>query len=234
MANIMSTPIYIAPLPANNATLISSEVYARNTYLSPLSSLLSNPANINLLAGQNPFPIQLSAVTSGVNYLYFFKTGDGNYYSNLPPLILTTSKNYFTAVAFVQSSYNLPVNVVGSTYSVIITLAPALTPMSQVSFTVALTSSVGISLTTNPTVISFYPGNTIATVSLYINDATQWTVGATTSLSFIPTASTTTYATSPTTTVSLTATAAPGIPVTTLTLTTATLNSLTFNVKCSQ
>jgi hypothetical protein len=105
--------------------------------------------------------------------------------------------------------------------------------MSQVSFTVALTSAVGISLTTNPTVISFYPGNTIASVSLFINDATLWTVGKTTSLSFTPTATTTTYATTPTTNIVLTATAAPGIPITTLTLQNTTLNSLAFNVKCS-
>lgn len=100
MANIMSSSVYIAPLPPANVNVLN-KVYARNTYLSPLSSLLSNPSNINLLAGQNPYAIQLSALTSGVNYLYFTKTGDGQYYSNLPPLILTTSKNYFTSVSFV-------------------------------------------------------------------------------------------------------------------------------------
>lgn len=95
MANVQSTTIYISP-SAN----LSTALYARNTYLSPMSSLQSNPSNINLLAGSNPYPIRLSSVTSGVSYLYFSKTGDGNYYSNLPPLILTTSKNYFTAVSF--------------------------------------------------------------------------------------------------------------------------------------
>ena len=54
--------------------------------------------------------------------------------------------------------------------------------MSQVSFTVALSTSIGISLTINPTVISFYPDNHVAIVTLYINDATQWVVGAATSL----------------------------------------------------
>lgn len=96
MTNIQSVPIYIAP-----SSSISTSLYARNTYLSPLSSLASNPSNIDLLAGSNPFPIRLSALTSGVNYLYFSKSGDGNYYSNLPPLILTTSRNYFTSVSFV-------------------------------------------------------------------------------------------------------------------------------------
>jgi hypothetical protein len=64
--------VYIAPSSAVVTTL-----YARNTYLSPLSSLQSNPSNINLLAGSNPFPIRLSSATSGVNYLYFSKSGDG-------------------------------------------------------------------------------------------------------------------------------------------------------------
>lgn len=232
MANIMSSPIYIAPLPSNLSINITTEIYERNTYLSPLSSLLSNPANIDLNAGQNPFPIQLSALTSGVNYLYFSKTGDGQYYSNLPPLILTTSKNYFTALSFVQNSFTLPVNTIGSPYSVIVTLSPSLVPMSQVSFTVTLSSSVGISLTTNPTVVSFYPGNTIATIALYINDATQWVVSATTNLVFTPTATTTSYATG--TTVTLTAVAAPGVPVTTFTFNSATTTSLAFNMMCSE
>jgi hypothetical protein len=100
IANIQSGNIYIAPLLVGNDTVAAS-VYARNTYLSPLSSLQSNPSNINLLAGANPFPIRLSSLTSGVNYLYFSKTGDGQYYSNLPPLILTSDKNYFTSVSFV-------------------------------------------------------------------------------------------------------------------------------------
>ncbi len=94
--NIQSTSIYISP-----SSTVTTALYARNTYLSPLSSLQSNPSNIDLLSGSNPSPIRLSATTSGVNYLYFSKTGDGGYYSNLPPLILTTSKNYFTAVSFV-------------------------------------------------------------------------------------------------------------------------------------
>jgi hypothetical protein len=125
MTNIQSTPIYIAP-----SLNISTSLYARNTYLSPLSSLESTPANIDLLAGSNPFPIRLSALTSGVNYLYFSKSGDGSYYSNLPPLILTTSRNYFTSVSFIETTFNLPVNAVGSNYSLIVTLPSSLYPMS--------------------------------------------------------------------------------------------------------
>ena len=75
IANIQSENIYIAPLL--NSTTVATSVYARNTYLSPLSSLLSSPSNIDLSAGANPFPIRLSSLTSGVNYLYFSKTGDG-------------------------------------------------------------------------------------------------------------------------------------------------------------
>ena len=96
MTNIQSDNIYISP-----NSVLSTAQYARNTYLSPLSSLYSTPSNINLLSGSNPFSIRLSSLTSGVNYLYFSKTGDGGYYSNLPPLILTTNKNYFTAVSFI-------------------------------------------------------------------------------------------------------------------------------------
>ena len=76
IANIQSENIYIAPLLTGGATVAGS-VYARNTYLSPLSNLLSSPSNIDLLAGANPFAIRLSSLTSGINYLYFSKTGDG-------------------------------------------------------------------------------------------------------------------------------------------------------------
>jgi len=96
MANLQSPQLYISPTGAS----LTTAKYARNTYLSPMSSLQSSPSTISLLAGSNPFPIRLSSVTSGVNYLYFSKSGDGDFYSNLPPFILTTSKNYFTAVSF--------------------------------------------------------------------------------------------------------------------------------------
>lgn len=104
--------------------------------------------------------------------------------------------------------------------------------MSQVSFTVSLSSSTGISLLVNPTVISFYPDNHVATVKLYINDATQWILAATTNLVFTPTATTITYASG--TSLPLTAVAAPGSPATTLVLDTAAVNSISFNVTCSE
>lgn len=113
-----------------------------------------------------------------------------------------------------------------------VTLSPTLIPISQVSFTVTLSSSVGISLKTNPTVVSFYPGNTIATISLYINDATQWILGQTTNLVFTPTSNTTTYASGAS--LPLTAVAAPNNPVTTFTLQSTSLTSLSFNIKCSE
>lgn len=226
MTNIQSTPIYIAP-----STNVSTSLYARNTYLSPLSSLSSNPSNIDLLAGSNPFPIRLSALTSGVNYLYFSKTGDGNYYSNLPPLILTTSRNYFTAASFLETTFQLPVNMVGANYSLVVTLPTSLYPMSQVDFTVTISSAVGISLRTNPTVISFYPGKLQAIIALYINDATLWVVGTNTNLVFTPSSSQTTYASG--VTIALQAVAAPGTPATTLTASTIGLTSLAYNVACS-
>lgn len=231
IANIQSDNIYIAPLLTGGLTVPTS-IYSRNTYLSPLSSLLSTPSTINLLAGANPFPIRLSSVNSGVNYLYFSKTGDGGFYSNLPPLILTTDKNYFTSVSFVETGFKLPVNVVGTNYNLIVTLPSNLYPMSQVSFTVTLSSSVGISMKTNPTVISFFPQNNVANIALFINDATQWVVGATTNLVFTPTATTTTYASG--TTVPLQAVAAPGVPTATMSATTLGINSLAYNVQCTE
>jgi len=227
MTNIQSAPIYIAP-----SSSISTSLYARNTYLYPLSSLASNPSNIDLLAGSNPFPIRLSALTSGVNYLYFSKSGDGNFYSNLPPLILTTSRNYFTSVSFVETLFRLPISAVGSNYSLIVTLPSSLYPMSQVDFTVTLSSAVGISLRTNPTVVSFYPGKLQAIIVLNINDATLWVVGATTNIIFTPAASQSTYATG--VTIPLQAVAAAGTPATTLTAGAVSLTSLAYSVACSE
>jgi hypothetical protein len=94
--NIQSEQVFIAP-SAN----LSASIYERNSYLSPQSNLESNPSTINLYSGSNPFPIRFSSLTTGVNYLYFSKSGDGSYYSNLPPLTLITNKNYFTPVTFV-------------------------------------------------------------------------------------------------------------------------------------
>lgn len=85
---------------------------------------------------------------------------------------------------------------------------------------------------TNPTVISFYPQNNVANIALFINDATQWVVGATTNLVFTPAATTTTYASG--TTVPLQAVAAPGVPTATMTATTLAVNSLAYTVQCTE
>ena len=95
-ANIQSNQVFIA-----SSSNYSTSFYARNVYLSPINNLYSFPASLNLLSGQNPFPIRFSALTSGVNYVYFSKSGDGSYYSSLPPLVLSINKNYFTAVSFI-------------------------------------------------------------------------------------------------------------------------------------
>jgi hypothetical protein len=88
------------------------------------------PTSLNLLAGQNPFPIRFSALTSGINYIYFSKTGDGSFYSNLPPLVLSINKNYFTPVSFVETSFNLPIGDLNTNYTLGITLPFNLYPMS--------------------------------------------------------------------------------------------------------
>ncbi len=95
-----------------------------------MNNLYTIPSNIQLDSGSNPFPIRFSALNSGVNYVYFQKTGDGSYYSSLPPLILTTNKNYFTPVSFIETSYKLPIGSMGTNYTVSVTLPSNLYPMS--------------------------------------------------------------------------------------------------------
>lgn len=95
MNNIQSENVYIS----TSADTINSD-YERNVYLQPLNNLYTIPSTVQLSAGANPFAVRLTALNSGVNYVYFSKTGDGSFYSNLPPLIMTTNKNYFTAVSF--------------------------------------------------------------------------------------------------------------------------------------
>ena len=63
--------------------------------------MYSIPSSIELDSGSNPFPIRFSALSSGINYIYFSKSGDGNFYSSLPPLILSTNKNYFTPISMI-------------------------------------------------------------------------------------------------------------------------------------
>ncbi len=78
----------------------------------------------------------------------------------------------------------------GTNYTISVTLPKALYPMSEVNMTVTLSSSVGISLRINPTIIYFYPTRVTAYINLYINDATLWTAGKTTNLVITPQGST--------------------------------------------
>ena len=103
--------------------------------------------------------------------------------------------------------------------------------MSQVDFTVTLSTSVGISLRNNPTTISFYPGKVVATVDLYINDATVWVATTTTNLVFTP-SNTDTYASG--VSIPLTAVAAAGTPAMTLLTDSTNLTTASFNVTCSE
>ena len=96
--------------------------------------------------------------------------------------------------------------------------------------TVTLSSSVGISLRINPTIIYFYPTKVTAYINLRINDATLWTLAATTNLVITPEGST--YAAG--ISIPLTAIAAPtAAPL--LTLTTGTINKkdASFSASCS-
>jgi hypothetical protein len=111
----------------------------------------------------------------------------------LPPLVLSINKNYFTPVSFLETQFNLPVAPVNTNYIIGVNLPFNLYPMSQVNLTVTLTPGFGISLRNNPTVIQFFPQKISATISLYVNDATLWTIGTTTNLTIIP-SSTSTYA----------------------------------------
>lgn len=122
-------------------------------------------------------------------------------------------------------------NAVGTNYTVVVTLPKTLYPMSQVNMTVTLSSNVGISLRTNPTIIYFYPDKVTAYINLYINDATLWTVGKTTNLVITPQGST--YAAG--VSIPLNAVAAvSGIP--TFSLTTGTINKkdATFTITCGE
>jgi hypothetical protein len=97
--------------------------------------------------------------------------------------------------------------------------------------TVSLSSSVGVSLRINPTIIFFYPTKVTAYINLYINDATLWTVGKTTNLVITPQDST--YASG--ISIPLNAVAAP-TAVPTLSLVAGTINKkdATFTVTCSE
>ncbi len=97
---------------------------------------------------------------------------------------------------------------------------------------VTISSSVGVSLVSNPTTIQFYPTKLHATIFLYINDATLWTVGRTTNLIITP-LDTLTYALGAT--ISLTGVAALiAVPNLALTTSATNLKSMSFSVNCTQ
>lgn len=97
--------------------------------------------------------------------------------------------------------------------------------------TVSLSSSVGISLRTNPTIINFYPTQVSAYIDLYINDATLWILGATTNLVLTPAG--TTYASSAT--IPLNAVVgASGAPSITVLTDVINKKSATFKMTCSE
>lgn len=143
---------------------------------------------------------------------------------------MTTNKNYFTPVSFVETQFSLPVDAVGTNYTLIISLPSSLYPLSKVDMNVTLSSAVGISLRINPTVVSFYPTKIVASIVLYINDATLWTVGSTTNLVITPT-TVGTYASGAIITLNGVATGLT--PTLTLTSSASTVKQLSFNVKCS-
>lgn len=104
--------------------------------------------------------------------------------------------------------------------------------MSQVNLTVTLPLGVGLTLRYNPTIIQFYPDKTSATISLYVNDATVWTLNSTTNLTITP-ANSNTYAGA--VNIPIVATAAVGgTPTLTLATNTTGLKSATFQVSCSE
>lgn len=166
-----------------------------------------------------------------MNYIYFSKTGDGSFYSNLPPLVLSINKNYFTPVSFIETTFNLPAAPVNTNYTIAVTLPFNLYPMSQVNLTVTLSSTIGLSLRNNPTIIQLYPEKITATISLYINDATLWVVGATTNLVITP-ADTNTYAGAATIPIVAVASVTAS-PTATLTSSSVALKSAVFQVSCS-
>lgn len=226
-AGVQSNPVYISA-----STPVSTSTYNRNLYFTSSSaSVLTQPDSVNFVSGSNPTGVKLSALSNGVQYVYMSKTGDGSYYSNLPPLTLITDLNYQQPLSLLSSAYSLPAGVVGTNYSVVVSLPVALFPMTNVNVTVTIQAGTGLSLQRNPTVITFYPKQTSASIPLYIDDATLWVAGVTTTLTLTPA---TTY--SGTATVTLTCVAAQaGTP----TVTVAAISNpaqkkyYTFNAQCS-
>jgi hypothetical protein len=97
--------------------------------------------------------------------------------------------------------------------------------------TVTINSAIGISLKKNPTIITFYPQKTSATIDLQINDATLWVASSTVTMTITPN-STNTY--SGPATITLNAVArSDNVPTVTMVSLTPGKKEYIFNVKCS-
>lgn len=196
-----------------------------------MSDLYTNPPSVGLLAGANPEAIRFSGGRSGVNYVYFTKWGDGSFYSNLPPLVLTINKNYNTPLTLIETQQNLPVNPPNSTYTIALTLPPSLYPLNQVTMSISLSSYVGLTTIPNLTTISFYPTQGTAYVSLYVNDSTLWVVGRTTNLIITPMDDT--YVGSGVVRLDAVVAAVSSVPTFALSTTTVNKKQATFSLTCS-
>jgi hypothetical protein len=226
-AGVQSNPIYISA-----GTPVASKTYNRNLYFTSSSaSVLTQPESVTFLSGSNPTGVKLSALTNGVQYVYMSKTGDGSYYSNLPPLMLITDLNQQQAMALQSSAFSLPAGTVGTNYSIVVSLPTSLYPMTNINITVTIQAGTGLSLQRNPTVITFYPKQTSASIALYIDDATLWVSGRTTTLTLTPAS---TYSGSASVTLTCVA-AQVGTPTATVTPISGLTQKkfYTFNVQCS-
>lgn len=227
-ANIQSSPVYVSA-----SAPVASSTYNRNIYLTSSSSaVLTMPQAVYFVSGSNPIGVTFSATTNGIQYIYMRKSGDGTYYSNLPPLSLITDLNYLQPLAVVTNAFSVPVQPVGSNYTVIVTLPTNLIPVTSVNMTVTIQSSTGLALNSNPFIITFYSGQPSATIGMSIDDGNLWVAGRTSVLTLTPASG---Y--SGTASVTLTCVAAQtGTPTATITatVTAGQYKSYTFNAQCSQ
>lgn len=115
---IQSKSIYIA----SSIPVLSSLIDRNINFQSNNQYLLTNPAILNYFAGSNPTSITFSSSTPSVQYVYFSKSGDGAYYSNLPPLTVITDLSYYQSISFINMQYSIPIASIGTNYSIILTL----------------------------------------------------------------------------------------------------------------
>jgi len=122
--NIQSQPIYISPTMYYNIS-----EYKRNVYLQSNINVYANPNQLVLYAGSNSVAFRFSNTKSGIYYIFFSKTGDGNYYCNLPPLTLTVLRNYLEPLVLVEKVLYVPVAPSSTIYNIPINLPYELYPM---------------------------------------------------------------------------------------------------------